>query len=118
MRAAAKLAKLRVHEQYDIPTERIGIWFITPCPGKVSAINEPAGYEDAIITGAIPISDVYPLLREKLVRDPVEIERLTDDLHRGTGLGIGWARSGGENQSIDGRAPDRGRRHPQCDPDS
>ena len=42
MRAAAKLAKLQVHEQFDVPNERIGIWFITPCPGKVSAINEPA----------------------------------------------------------------------------
>lgn len=102
MRAAAKLAKLQVHEQFDVPNERIGIWFITPCPGKVSAINEPAGYEDAIITGAIPISEVYPLLREKLLRDPEEIERLTKDLRRGTGLGVGWARSGGENQSING----------------
>jgi iron only hydrogenase large subunit-like protein len=100
MRAAAKLAKLQVHEQFDIPNERIGIWFITPCPGKVSAINEPAGYEDAIITGAIPIAEVYPLLREKLIRDPEEIDRLAKNLHRGTGLGIGWARSGGENQSI------------------
>lgn len=102
MRAAAKLAKLQVHEHYDIPTERIGIWFITPCPGKVSAVNEPAGYEDAIITGAIPIAEVYPLLREKLVRDPAEIQRLAEDLKKGSGLGIGWARSGGENQSIDG----------------
>ncbi len=102
MRAAAKLAKLQVHELFDIPTTRIGIWFITPCPGKVSAINEPAGYEDAIITGAIPISEVYPLLREKLVKDPDTIERLASELRRGSGLGIGWARSGGENQSING----------------
>lgn len=106
MRAAAKIAKARLSGG-DIMSppdsrERIGMWFITPCPGKVSAINEPAGYEDAIITGAIPISDVYPLLREKLLRDPAEIERLTHDLHRGSGLGVGWARSGGENQGIGG----------------
>lgn len=100
MRAAAKIAKLQVHRDFDIPNERIGIWFITPCPGKVSAINEPAGYEDAIISGAIPISEVYPLLREKLIRDPAEVERLTSGLHHGTGLGVGWARSGGENQGI------------------
>lgn len=102
MRAAAKIAKMQIHKEFDIPTERIGMWFITPCPGKVSAINEPAGYEDAIITGAIPISEVYPILREKLIRDPAEIERLTKNLHRGTGLGVGWARSGGENQGIGG----------------
>ena len=100
MRAAAKIAKLQISREFDIAKDRIGIWFITPCPGKVSAINEPAGYEDAIISGAIPISEVYPLLREKLIRDPAEIERLTKDLHCGTGLGVGWARSGGENQGI------------------
>ncbi len=68
MRAAAKIAKPQVQQGVRHPEERIGMWFITPCPGKVSAINEPAGYEDAIITGAIPIAEVYPLLREKLRR--------------------------------------------------
>lgn len=102
MRAAAKIAKARVSKEFGVSNERIGLWFITPCPGKVSAINEPAGYEDAIITGAIPIAEVYPLLREKLVRDPDEITRLAGELSRGTGLGVGWARSGGENQGIGG----------------
>ena len=102
MRAAAKIAKLQVHRLFDAADERIGIWFITPCPGKVSAINEPAGYEDALITGAIPISEVYPLVREKLIREPAEIDRLTKDVRIGTGLGVGWGRSGGENQSIGG----------------
>ncbi len=100
MRAAAKIAKQQASKKLGIPQQRIGLWFITPCPGKVSAINEPAGYEDVIITGAIPIADVYPLMREKLVREPEAIDELAKGLHRGTGLGVGWARSGGENQSI------------------
>ena len=102
MRAAAKIAMSKAAAESGVPQDRIGIWFITPCPGKVSAINEPAGYEETIITGAIPISEVYPVLREKLVRDPAETDRLTEGLYRGTGLGVGWARSGGENQSIGG----------------
>lgn len=102
MRAAAKLAKIQINREFNVSKKRIGIWFITPCPGKVSAINEPAGYEDAIITGAIPISEVYPLIREKLLRDPADVERLTANLQCGSGLGVGWARSGGENQSIGG----------------
>lgn len=100
MRAAAKIAKKQVHQEFGISKDRIGLWFITPCPGKVSAINEPAGYGDTIITGAIPIAEVYPLIREKLVREPELIDELAKGLHRGTGLGVGWARSGGENQSI------------------
>jgi iron only hydrogenase large subunit-like protein len=100
MRAAANIARRQVKKLTDLPEKEIGLWFITPCPGKVSAINEPAGFEETCLTGAIPIAEVYPLLREKLVRDPQQIERLSDEVHTGTGLGVGWARSGGENQSI------------------
>jgi hypothetical protein len=102
MRAAATIARHELGKRIDIPDEDIGIWFITPCPGKVSAINEPAGFEKTCITGAIPISEVYPILLEKMVRDPAEVEKLVSKLHLGSGLGIGWARSGGENQSIGG----------------
>ena len=37
-----------------------------------------------------------------MIRDESEIARLTRGLHPGSGLGVGWARSGGENQSING----------------
>lgn len=100
MRAAATIARYQIKRLVDLPEHEVGIWFITPCPGKVSAINEPAGFEESCITGAIPISEVYPLIRERMMRDPEEIERLTARLHHGSGLGVGWARSGGENQSI------------------
>jgi iron only hydrogenase large subunit-like protein len=100
MRAAATIAKRQVRKLADVPDKEVGLWFITPCPGKVSAINEPAGFEETCLTGAIPIAEVYPLIREKLVRNPEEIERLLAKIHPGSGLGVGWARSGGENQSI------------------
>ena len=102
MRVSATIARHQLRKQINLPDEEIGVWFITPCPGKVSAINEPAGYADKCISGAIPISEVYPLIREKLLRDDAEISRLTSNLNAGTGLGIGWGRSGGENQSIGG----------------
>jgi iron only hydrogenase large subunit-like protein len=100
MRAAAQIARRQVRTFVDLPEQEIGLWFITPCPGKVSAINEPAGFEETCLTGAIPIAEVYPLIREKLVKDPEEIERLLERIHPGSGLGVGWSRSGGENQSI------------------
>lgn len=100
MRASAMIARHQVHRHIDIADEELGIWFITPCPGKVSAVNDPAGFEDKCVTGAIPISEVYPLIREKLLREQEEVERLAGNLRPGSGLGLGWARSGGENQSI------------------
>lgn len=100
MRAAATIAKRQIKKLTNVPENQVGLWFISPCPGKVSAINEPAGFEETCITGAIPIAEVYPLIREKLHRDPQEIQRLVDKVDQGSGLGLGWARSGGENQAI------------------
>jgi iron only hydrogenase large subunit-like protein len=100
MRAAATIVRHMLAKQTDFADDDIGVWFITPCPGKVSAIYEPAGFEDRLISGAIPIAEVYPLIREKLIRDPEQVAKLTEKLHPGSGLGVGWGRSGGENQSI------------------
>lgn len=100
MRATSSIARETAREKTGLPASKVGVWFITPCPGKVSAINQPAGYEDCSISGAISISEIYPIVLEKLVKDEAEIHRLIADLHPGSGLGFGWARSGGENQSI------------------
>lgn len=100
MRAAAMIAKRQLTEITDLPEDQIGLWFITPCPGKISAVNEPAGYDESVVSGAITIAEVYPLIREKLARDREEVQRLADQMRPGSGLGMGWARSGGENQSI------------------
>jgi len=100
MRAAASIARQRLAAQGNHDQDDIGIWFITPCPGKVSAIYQPAGYVDTLISGAIPIAEIYPIVREKLVRDPAEAEMITQRLQPGSGLGLGWARAGGEAQSI------------------
>lgn len=100
MRAAAMIARQELNGCADVPEEEVGLWFITPCPGKISAVNEPAGYDESVVTGAIPIAEVYPLIREKLARDREEVEALADQMRPGSGLGVGWARSGGENQSI------------------
>ena len=102
MRAAAKMARLAAERNTSFRGNEIGVWFITPCPGKVSAINEPAGFADRCVTGAIAISELYPIIRERLLRDPERIAAQAANLRAGSGLGIGWARSGGENQSIGG----------------
>ncbi|MCE5314537.1 MAG: [Fe-Fe] hydrogenase large subunit C-terminal domain-containing protein [Armatimonadota bacterium] len=102
MRAAANIAWHQMAEQSAFDPKDIGMWFISPCPGKVSAANEPIGVEDNVLTGAIPVAEVYPLIREKLNHSDHELEKMVADLKPGSGLGVGWARSGGENQSIGG----------------
>ncbi|MHB9036668.1 MAG: [Fe-Fe] hydrogenase large subunit C-terminal domain-containing protein [Armatimonadota bacterium] len=102
MRAAANIARHKVTGELGLDPDDVGVWFISPCPGKVSAVNEPVGVQDNTISGAIPISEVYPLIREKLNRSEEELNKMVAGLKPGSGLGLGWARSGGENQSIGG----------------
>lgn len=102
MRAAANIARHQVVDKLGYAPKDVGVWFITPCPGKVSAVNEPAGTDGNTISGAIPIAEVYPLIREKLNHSHDHLNQIVVDLKSGSGLGLGWARSGGENQSIGG----------------
>lgn len=100
MRVAASIARDQLSKLIGLPNNEIGVWFLSPCPGKISAINETEVAEEKSITGAIPIADIYSLLYENLIKDPEEIAKITANLAKGSGLGIGWGRSGGENQSI------------------
>lgn len=100
MRAAAVMARNLVKKRTGLPDERIGVFFISPCPGKVNAVNELNAVGDNVINGAIPIEDVYPLLREKLAKEKYLVESLAKDVRPGTGFGVGWARAGGELVAI------------------
>ncbi len=97
MRIAARLAREEISVKMGIDEADIGVFFITPCPAKVSAVNEPAGFADRCLDGAIPISAVFPMIQEALSRGNLPDKQ---PLRCGTRPGIGWARAGGENQSI------------------
>ncbi len=90
---AAAIARRQAKEETGLPDEDIGVFFISPCPAKRTAIKSPLCHDDSGINGAIAIKDVYPVLvhtMDKLQEN--EIENIND-----SGIiGIGWARSGGE----------------------
>ncbi len=90
---AAKMARDEAREETGLPDDSIGVFFISPCPAKRTAICSPLCYDDSGINGAFAIKDIYPVLlqtMEKLL--PEEIEPLND-----SGIiGVGWASSGGE----------------------
>ena len=89
----AKLARERAMQQTGLPSEDIGIFFITPCPAKRTDIKSPLCYEEQNIDGAIAIKDIYPVLVQTMDKlQPDEVEALND-----SGIiGVGWASSGGE----------------------
>ena len=88
---AARIAKREAVEKTGLPKEKIGVFFITPCPAKVTEIHSPNYTEHSECDGAIAVSKIYPELTQ-VMDHLTEIEPLGQ-----SGLmGIGWATSGGE----------------------
>lgn len=96
--APAELAAVRARaeavQKTGLPPERIGVFFITPCPAKMTAAHNPVGMDIPVIDGALSMTDVYLRLLPAMKR--VDIPPMPT-----TGLmGIGWAVSGGEGKAL------------------
>lgn len=89
---AAKLARRRAMEKTGLPSEKIGIFFISPCPSKVTAVKEPVGYEKSGVDEVLAIKDIYPQLIYHM-KDACEN---VEDLAISGKIGIGWGVTGGE----------------------
>lgn len=91
MEAAAMLAREEAVRETGLKPEEIGIFFITPCPAKVTSIKSPLTLEKSNVDGAISVRDaasrIIPIL------DKVEEKK---NLAVSGSDGIIWARSGGE----------------------
>lgn len=93
---AARIARSEAGRKYNIPPEDVGIWFITPCPAKMTAVKQPLGTEKSNVSGAIGIAKIYGDLLKNLPDQPDILLR-----QRASWTGIGWAVSGGENTAVD-----------------
>ena len=92
---AAKLYRRRYGQALGLAREEIGIFFITPCPAKITAAKERKEAGCGEIDGCIAMADIYGPLKKALASpDTPELPVRTG------GLGLGWARSGGENLAI------------------
>lgn len=95
MQIAARQAKLEAHEKTGLPIEDIGVFFITPCPAKVTDIIQPMGLEKSYADGALALSELYPKLLDKMnkVKEPLPLA--TSGI-----IGVSWASSGGEASAL------------------
>ena len=88
---AARIARREAMEKTGLSKDKIGVFFITPCPAKVTEIHSPNYTEKSEVDEAIAISKIYPELTH-VMDHLTEVESLGQ-----SGLmGIGWATSGGE----------------------
>jgi iron only hydrogenase large subunit-like protein len=88
---AAKRLRKQISEERGIAPEEIGLIHITSCPAKMISIKRPSGLEKSYLDGAVSIPEIYhPLLKE--------LETINENviLQQSSGVGIGWAMTGGE----------------------
>ncbi len=94
MEESAFLARKEAEEKTGLPQEDIGVFFITPCPAKITAIKSPLCADKSNVSGAIAISDIYPKLLHKMKH----LENV-QELNQASKAGVRWAVSCGEAYS-------------------
>ncbi|MDP4109814.1 MAG: [Fe-Fe] hydrogenase large subunit C-terminal domain-containing protein [Bacillota bacterium] len=92
---AAMMAREQAVSKTGLEPSEIGVFFITPCPAKMTETISPVGLAKAPMDGAISMSEVYIRLLN-IIKDIKEPEvQATSGL-----IGIGWSISGGEGSAL------------------
>ncbi|NLW55387.1 MAG: 4Fe-4S binding protein [Firmicutes bacterium] len=75
----------------NLPREKVGIFFISPCPAKITEIKTA---HEKVVDGAFSFNTIFRQLNHCLR------QKLQAVNQQGSGVGIGWARAGGENLAV------------------
>ena len=93
---AAMLAAKKALKKTGLPREKIGIFFISPCPSKVTYVRAPLGNERSEVDAVLAIKDVYPQLLSRMKA----VGNDYPELGTSGKIGISWGRSGGESSGL------------------
>ncbi|HHT71218.1 MAG: [Fe-Fe] hydrogenase large subunit C-terminal domain-containing protein [bacterium] len=89
MHVTASLARWLTAEKTGIHPDKIGLFFFSPCPAKVTAVKNPVGGVLSEVDRVLAVTDVYGELLQNLRQGhPCMV--------RADRVGIGWGSSGGE----------------------
>lgn len=93
---AAKMARKKaMNEHPELKESDIGLYFISPCPGKVSYIRNGFGDYKSEIDVVISLKDIYFKLIGAMKKEK------SPEIASETGMiGVSWASSGGESSAI------------------
>ena len=95
MEAAAQMARREAAQKTGLSDDEIGIFFISPCPAKVTAVKQPLALTKSSVSGVISVKDVYIKLAQAL-HTVKNVEKLSVSGKDG----IRWALSGGETRAL------------------
>ncbi|HWT26748.1 MAG TPA: [Fe-Fe] hydrogenase large subunit C-terminal domain-containing protein [Mobilitalea sp.] len=93
---AAAMARKKAMAATGLPSEKIGIIFISPCPAKVTAVHSPIGIDHSDIDAVLAMKEVYPILLPLMKQSIDNVEELSNSGR----IGIGWGSTGGEAGSL------------------
>ncbi|MDC7226885.1 MAG: [Fe-Fe] hydrogenase large subunit C-terminal domain-containing protein [Spirochaetales bacterium] len=92
MEIAARIIKNDIYPE----KKNIGVFFISPCPAKITAVKKPIGSKASSVDGVIAINEIFlPLHAAAGNLEKVE------ELGRASYWGVSWARSEGESHSTE-----------------
>ncbi len=96
MDVAARLARARAESEHpEVPSEKIGVFFISPCPAKASYVKNGFAGDKNYVDRVVSVRDVYFRLIDVMKHDEYP-ERSSDSGM----IGIGWAATGGESSAV------------------
>lgn len=95
MEAAALAARKRVCRNMSAAPEDVGIFFLTPCPAKMTEVRAPQSIHKSNVDGVISIMDVYGQLNAQ-----IKTARHFDNLQHAGSHGVAWAQTGGEMLAV------------------
>ncbi len=96
MEIAGMLAREKAHEDHpELRDEDICVCFISPCPAKVSYVNNGFSDKKSNVDAVISISDIYFALLGVMDK-----QKEPPPVSRSGMIGIGWASTGGESSAI------------------
>ena len=91
---AATLARESYCQKWSCDPSEIGIFFISPCPAKMTARMAPLGNRTSNIDGVLSMMELYGVLANKISDNAKSGKKLPGRI--GLAGGVGWAISGGE----------------------
>ena len=66
---------------------KTGVFFISPCAAKVTAVKSPRGFHESSVDGVFSIKDIYRPLSQAMAELKEE-----EELSHASFVGISWAR--------------------------
>lgn len=92
MEVAARILKREIYPDKN----NIGVFFISPCPAKITAVRNPIGSKTSAVDGVIAINEIFLALQGAAVN----LEEV-EPLGKASIKGVNWARSEGESHSTE-----------------